>query len=599
VFRWRGVFALLFFLGIAALWWLVFGERVIRHTLVEAGSKSLGTQVDVASLKLNVMRTKAELRGIAIADPFDPMRNLVEADALTLEVVPEPLLEKKVVVKQLSVSGVRAGTRRATAARAVAGGGFAPRALQEVERFKKQFQVPLLSLTPIDTIKAIALDPAQLRTVREALAIQTRADSLRRDVVDRVNAIHVRETVDSARALLTRLQGQTPRSLGITGLRSAVTDVRRFSARVDTIKRTVEDLGRFARSAADSVGASVNRLNDARKADYEFARGLLALPKVDAPSIGPALFGKVTIDAFQQGIYWVGLARAYAPPGLVPRETPGPTRLRRAGTTVHFVAPQNYPRFLLQRGDLALSIGGTSAARGEYTLRVLDVTTDPAIVRRPTQFALRRTAGGGGVETLTASGSLNHIGAKPRDVVDVRAQGMSLPSFTLPGLPLRANLGRGTSAWHLDMNGDNLAGQLQIETNSVSWPRDSARARALNTLESLVARVIERVDQLNVSAQIGGSMRSPTLAVRSNLDREIADGIKAVAGEEIAKAEVRVRAQVDALVEEKVAPLRARVTEVRAEVEQRVRDAQAQLDDVKTKLAAQLKTLGGGLIGLP
>ena len=592
------MFALAFMLALAGVWWLVFGERVVRSTLAEAGTKALGTEVDIASLRLNLTRTVAEVRGIAIADPFDSLRNLVEADLLRLEVEPEPLLEKKIVVRRLTVSGVRAGSRRSTPARAVAAGGFAPRALREMERFKKQFQVPLLSLTPIDTIKALVLDPTQLRTVQRAMEVDARVDSLRSDVTDRVTRLRLRETLDSARALLSRLQGQTPRSLGVAGLRSAVADTRRLSARVDSARRTVDDLQRVARSGIDSILAAVHRVDEARRADYDFARGLLKLPRFDAPSIGPALFGNVTIDAFQQGIYWIGLAREYAPPGLIGKETPGPSRLRRAGTTVHFAKQQSYPRFLLRQGDLALSLGG-GTARGDYTLRVLDATTEPALVGRPMQFALRRTARGSGVETFSATGSIDHAGPRPRDVVDVRGDGVSLPSFALPVLPLRATLGRGRSAWRLEMDGDQISGLLTIATDNVTWPADSARARALNTLEALVARVIGRVDRLDVTAQIGGTLHAPTLAVRSSLDREVADGIKAVAGEEIAKAEARVRAQVDALVEEKTAPLRSRAAELRGDLDQRLRDASAQLDDAKARLASQLKTLSGGLIGLP
>ena len=57
------------------------------------------------------------------------------------------------------------------------GGGFLPGAMAEANRWSSQFKVPLLSLTPIDTIRSLVLDPSQLQTVQKAKALVARADS--------------------------------------------------------------------------------------------------------------------------------------------------------------------------------------------------------------------------------------------------------------------------------------------------------------------------------------------------------------------------------------------------------------------------------------
>src|SRR5207249_3679733 len=128
--------------------WSLFGERVIRNTITEAGTKSLGTQLDIAELKIRALSGSVELRGIALADPFDRTRNLFEIALLRVELEPKPLLQKKLVVRRLNIADVRTGTRRATPATVVTGPGFAPRAMAQVQHFAQQFNVPLLSLTP-------------------------------------------------------------------------------------------------------------------------------------------------------------------------------------------------------------------------------------------------------------------------------------------------------------------------------------------------------------------------------------------------------------------------------------------------------------------
>jgi uncharacterized protein (TIGR03545 family) len=370
---------------------------------------------------------------------------------------------------------------------------------------------------------------------------------------------------------------------------------------VDSTRRAVDALRRTIGTEVDSLVAAVRLVDEARKADYAFARSLLALPSFSAPDIGPALFGPVSIDAFERGMYWVMLARDYAPPGLRPRESTGPKRLRRAGTTVRFVTPRSYPAFHLRTVVLTLALGESAgAARGEYALRVNDVTTDPALVGRPLRLSLTRNARGSSVESLSISGSLDHTGAQPRQAIAARLAGLRLPSFSLPALPLRVDLGAGTSTLTLDIAGDSIAGRWTASAPHALWQTDSARTagfNGLNTLQSLVTRVVSGIENIDVSAEIRGSIRAPSLAVHSNLDNAVADNIKRVAGEEIAKAEARVRAQVDQLSERARALMLEKVTEARAEAEQRLREATERLDRAKVDLAAQLKALSGGLIG--
>ena len=130
IFRWKGIIPLILGLALVAAVWLLVADRILRNTLEEAGTKALGTELDVAALHIDAANTAVQLTGIAVADPFDARRNLVEIRRLLVELEPAPLLEKKLVVKRLTIGDVRTGTARATPARPVAGGGFAPSALR-------------------------------------------------------------------------------------------------------------------------------------------------------------------------------------------------------------------------------------------------------------------------------------------------------------------------------------------------------------------------------------------------------------------------------------------------------------------------------------
>jgi uncharacterized protein (TIGR03545 family) len=265
---------------------------------------------------------------------------------------------------------------------------------------------------------------------------------------------------------------------------------------------------------------------------------------------------------------------------------------------MHFAKLNAEPQFYLKHAAFNMQLDAqTGPMQGAYDLRVADVTSDPVIVKKPITFSLTRQSSKAGLDSLLVVGSLDHTKAIPNETIFLRAGGISLPDFAVPSVPLRLDLGKGTSTMRFNVIGDSVRGTLSLAARQPAWSRDSARKRDLNTLESLVTRVLTGINTVTVDADIRGSTAKPALAVRSNLDREVADNIKRVAGEEISKAEAKVRAQVDAVVEQKAAEVKAKITEVRGEVDQRIADAQARLDKAKADLNARLKELSAGLIG--
>src|SRR4051812_28625202 len=190
---------------------VLFAEPVARQTTEEVSTELLGTQVDVGRLDLLPKQSSVDLGALQVADPFEPRKNLIEADRIVLKLNPEALTEKKLVVERFVLQGMRFGTTRKTPARPATGDGFAPQALKAVRQWSQQFDVPLLQLTPIDTIRSLVLNPTQLGTVQAAQGLLARTDSTQQALEQGFKTLDIRGTVDSARALADRLAGTDPR----------------------------------------------------------------------------------------------------------------------------------------------------------------------------------------------------------------------------------------------------------------------------------------------------------------------------------------------------------------------------------------------------
>jgi uncharacterized protein (TIGR03545 family) len=365
---------------------------------------------------------------------------------------------------------------------------------------------------------------------------------------------------------------------------------------VDAAKKRVEQLERSTAQGVQVLGQGTQLLDQARQKDFAFAKSLLKLPTFNAPDIGSAFFGKVSIDRFKQALYWAELAQEYMPPGLLPRPAPGPQRLRAAGHTIEFPRAQDFPRFLLEQGSLDFTIGGTSPIRGAYAATVRGVTSTPSLYGRPAVVSASRRSAASALGFIDVGAVIDHVTSRTVDSASARLRGVKLPSFQIPGVPFRVDPGTGTSNLDFTMrSGAQLVGRWAIASQQVRWGADTT-GRSLNEIERVVWRVVSGLSNLEVVAELSGTVAAPKLSVQSNLDQAIAGRLKAVIGEEVARAERMVRAKVDSLVADKVEPVKRQIASVQAEATKRVQTEKGRVDEVEEKLQAELKRLTAGLV---
>jgi ribosome-associated translation inhibitor RaiA len=132
-----------------------------------------------------------------------------------------------------------------------------------------------------------------------------------------------------------------------------------------------------------------------------------------------------------------------------------------------------------------------------------------------------------------------------------------------------------------------------VTAPAASWQRDSGTAGG--QAADLVWRVLSGIGQLELTAELSGTIGQPALHVRSNLDQAVSDQLRALVGEEVAAAEARVRAMVDRFADEQVAPVRAQVARVTAEVTDRLQQQRQALDTAQQQIEQQLRRLTRGI----
>ena len=580
LFRWKAVVPLALFLAVIVAAWLLFADREGHLAVERSGTAVLGARVDVRALHISLLRGNVTIAGLVAASPFDSLENLLEADELVADLDLLPLLEKKVVIDRLAATGLRFGTPRTTSG-FVRGSNPTSLVMANVRSWAAQpaLQVPVLQLAT-GKLSIDSLDPRRLQTVQAAESLAARADSSRKAWADALVSLDVQGTADSANAFARQLQGAKPTDLRL------INDARKMVDRVKQTRDRLTMLERGVRAGTGTLDQGLTALHAARQRDYAFAQSLVKLPPIDASVIGWVLFGPAAVHKFQRALYYTQLSRAYMPPGLLPRAQPGPTRARRSGTTVEFPREHRLPGFLLRDAELSFQLGTDSAGPRRYAGRLRGLTSAPALYGRPT--TLEATA-----PAVSIEAQFDHVRATPRDIAGGRARDVALPAIRLPSLPIRLAPGRGDVSLGFALYGDSIRGRWHVTAPTAAWERDSGTAGG--QAADLVWRVLSGIGQLDLTAELGGTIGNPSLHVRSNLDQAVSDQLRALVGEEVAAAEARVRAQVDRFADAQVAPVRAQIAQVTAEVTDRLQQQRQLLDAAQQQLEQQLRRLTRGI----
>ena len=578
-FRWRAIVPFALFLVLVVGAWLLLADRLGRIAVERGGTALLGARVEVRSLHIALTRGNVTISGLVAASPFDSLKNLMEADQLVAQVEVAPLFEKKLAIDRLGATGLRFGTKRTTS-------GFVPshgqsataQIMANVRSWAAQpaLQVPLLQLAT-GALSIDSLDPRKLQTVQAAESLSAHADSSARAWAGQLGALNVQATADSAVAFAQRLQGAKPTDLAL------LRDARRTIDRVKQTHDRVVSLERDVQAGAGSLDQGLPALNAARQQDYTFAKSLVRLPPIDASAIAWVLFGPEAVAKFQRALYYTQLAREYMPPGLKPHAEPAP--VRRRGVSVQFPREHALPGFLLRDADVSLLLGADSAVR-PYSGRLQGLTSAPALYGRPTTFELR-------APTLSADAVLDHVHDTARDAIGGTIQNVSIPDIHIPGLPIRVAPGKGDLTLGFTLYGDSVRGRWQVLAPQAAWQRDSGGPGG--AAADLLWQVVSRINHLDLTAELGGTLSKPELHVRSNLDAAVADGLRAAIGDKVAAAEATVRARVDRFSDSSVAPVRARVTQVKAEATNQIGQARQAIEAAQQRLEQQLKKVTGGI----
>ncbi len=563
--RWKGFIPFLLITAIIFVTGIFFLDTIIHRTVERAGSAVWGAKVEIEDLSISWSPPGVVVEGFTVASRSREYENLMEIGRMRFAVLGGPLFERKLVIEEISGTGLAFGTPRESS-------GFLPRKekpdpedREEESRWKEMISSWLEDIREraserIDVRGYFSVE--DLKSVRELRRARAESETFR-DEFEELDPEEASERVEELKGIreeVLRIRVTGPEDIGPARekLRRAEESVSSAGEYAAQVRGQLEEL----RSSAGEIRESIHSAADARRDDYRALMDKMRLPSIETEDIAETVFGPLITRRVTGLVSAVETVRRYIPPKKDKPERV--VRTRHGGTVIHFDRRESYPAFLLKEA----LISGTDGEK----LQVRDLTGDPMGYGRPGRVKVS-------YDRFDGEAVFDRTREEPVDTLTA-----SYENFRIAD-------GRGD----LELSAVFTAGEIDSD---ISW---SGRGLLPENWVDFL-----RLDDppVEVKVRVRGSLSSPRLSISSSLDTLISEHLRRELEREIARAREEARELVDSevlrrrdeilsdteafrreqeerllsalrSVEEERDALKARVEEKRAEIEERVSAAEA------------------------
>jgi uncharacterized protein (TIGR03545 family) len=543
--RWKYLLPRLLVLATLATAVVFFTVPLARLVLLDSAQAVTGARVEAQIAEASLWRGRLCLRDLQIADPDEPMSNLVQADMIELELDPAGLLQRRWVINHGRLQGVRFGTPRNTSGALPSPGGRRPWA--NLPAFPQLEAKPLLDEIRTRAGDLLELCDDQLPDQWDELAegslesaglsreLKTRWKAELLNQQRRAEALQQR-----ARDWQTLLQQDDDNPLRNAGrLQDAALSARQLLEDVQTAHREVHALGdRFQRDR--------QRLRAASERDLEKIRQLAGTVRIRPQPVVELLLSDRQQELLWDTVRWLQWYRNIVPDSGFDWQPP-----RQRGFDIRF---RDYPALWFRTLDLQ----GESCIAGqsvEFRAQLHDISTAPARVSRPWQYRLSTA----GPASFTVEGSVDRRGPRKIDHLRVECQRLPVAAMTLGQsgtLALDMDAGHAELTMHANLTDDRLSGQIRLRQSGVAL-----QVAAIQPLEGAadVAETLNQglaeIDQFSLAIDLRGTLDEPQAGWRSDLGEQVADRLSQALGKSLKTAANRRVAEMQQRLDQQFAEL--------------------------------------------
>ena len=584
---------------------LVFKDPLIKKGLQSVMQSIFGAKVDIAYLHLGILDSNFTIKGLAVTNRNDTMKNLFEIGGLTVDFDLLELLKKRFVSDEMSVTDVRVNTDRET------DGALPPDYAQTSRLEQVKTKVTEFTLAKTEVLKNSVTeifaqyDP---ETLINNFYAQLSTPELVKEIEAQMNVLIAswQTAPDELTASVNKLiaDGQSVANFNWNSIQSDPTQIRNALASIKSATDSANSLYKETEQTMNMLQRDVKQVqtlsNNAQKAvtaDFnliskEVNKMTSFSIKEDGMKILSSSFEKILADLFgkyypifQEAMVYVqdlsakaAAKKATAPEKVEEVKEEKPVIQRYEGRTIEY-RKDNIPSFLVKKMH-------GSGADGSFSLSldVNDISSDMTKWGKPASIS---GVVGHGKMSDSFYGALDLRDNRPGDLVELNYTGagytvdMTVPEEeAIPGVPT----GKGIGSFNARITA-NETGKFSVG-GSVTLDPVSFSTTAFEPAFAydLYSRALAMFTSVKVGVTLAYSNASGlALAIDSDIDRRFMQILTQLFNEELAKVKEQVTAKAQTLLDENTAKVKEKFGDFE--------DLKARMDEQKARLDAYKKEL--------
>lgn len=380
--RWKGLAAFIILVAVLAVVWFVAVDWVVKKAIETGGTKAVGAKVDVAKVDVTLFPAGIGIWGMAVTDPDQPMTNSVEFTYLHAALQLPALIQRKVIIDDLSVEGLQLNTPRKTS-------GAIDQPKTEVgSRGKGSISqpgwmadlcgtgnLPLISVPSADEI--LAREP--LQSVKQIQVLESRIESAATQWQKKLKTLPDQKALSEYEARAKAIKGSAK---GLGDLLGSAAETQALAKDLQRDLKQIENARKQFKAEYKSLEKAAKGLSKLPAAELKRLMAKYSFTADGAANWSRLLFGHNLCGWWQTAYHWYQRFAPYLsrlPAGNDEPQMHQP--LRSKGLDILFQEKNPVPDLLIRQAHLDAQL-----KVGKFTGQVNNITSHPQIVGKPMTF---------------------------------------------------------------------------------------------------------------------------------------------------------------------------------------------------------------------
>ncbi len=570
--RWSYILPRFIFLALIWVFFFFAFDPILKWSLRKGIEKAAGARVEIAGVKTSFLHPSFDMTGVTIGNAKEEYSNLVEFSEVKFNIAGAPLLEKKFVINEASLSGLKFGTPRKTSAKLLlAKKEETPQFVKDLKKESGDMAADRMGDIKTGAAKDLTVSADSLSSVKVYGELQKKYEEQFAALKEKADFKPYQARMDEIKKKYEEARAE----------KNPLKQVKSYAALQKDVKKLTDDFQKdrkLIEETAAGLKEGVKAAEEARKNDIDALMGKMKMPALDTKSLAGMLAGPAIADKTQTAFKWLAMARKYMPDNSQKQILKADAK---RGRVVHFPKLNAYPSFLIKRMAVSGELGLDAPL--DYSGSIEGITTQPQIYGKPLTASIK---GAKGNRALDFKALLDNTGTSMKGDLSLKYSGMAVTGLTLgkPG-SFGASVTGGTGAFNgnLALAGENIKGEALFNIAGAKVAPDTESIK-FAPLKTAVMNSMSGLSSVSIGVKIAGTLKAPILALTTDLADKLSGAFKNAFGAELEKAKAEAQAKVDAALK----PYKAKLDALTSSKQQELKD----------KLDAGQKSLSGSGEGL-